>query len=66
MSQNERILKALEQSPLTGLQAVRAIGTMKLASRVSELRAEGWDIRDKWISVAGRNGRKRVKQYYLP
>jgi hypothetical protein len=65
-SQNQRILEALESGPLTGLQAVRAVGTLKLASRVSELRAEGWQIADRWITVAGRNGRKRVKQYFLP
>ena len=66
MTQNDRILEALEYGPLTALQAVRTIGTMKLASRISELRAEGWDIRDEWIVTTSRNGTKRVKRYYLP
>jgi len=60
MSQNEQLIKVLRvwTSPLEALQRV---GTMKLASRVSELRRDGHVIVDKWVEANG----KRFKTYKL-
>ena len=64
MPQNKLILQYLKDGgKLTGLEALRLFGTMKLASRVSELRDEGHDIKSKTIMT--RNG-KHVSEYWMP
>lgn len=47
---------------LTGLEALELFGTMKLATRCSELKAEQWPILDEWIVT---DSGKMVKRYYL-
>ena len=46
-TQKQRILSALKHwtSPL---EALHKAGTLKLSTRVGELRAEGYDIESKW------------------
>jgi hypothetical protein len=62
-SQRSQIIDYLATGhPLTALQALRKFGTMKLATRVSELRSAHHGIKDRWIEQRG----KRFKQYYLP
>ena len=62
-SQQTAILNHLRKGgTLTSLTAVTLIGTIKLTTRISELRAKGFPIADKWVE--GRNG-KRWKQYYM-
>ncbi len=61
-------LGLLEERPegITPLEALTAIGCMRLAARVYDLRAEGYPIWDRMVTVTARNGRKvRVKQYGL-
>ena len=46
-TQKQRILEALRHW-ISPADAFRQAGTMKLATRVGELRAEGHDIESKW------------------
>lgn len=63
MSQNQSILKYLRAgNSLTGLDALKLFGTMKLASRISEIRDEGIEIKDKVIH--GEN-KKHYKKYWI-
>lgn len=60
--QQERILAHLARGrKLTALQALRIAGTMKLSTRVGELRKRNHDIQSRWIERGG----KRFKQYFL-
>jgi hypothetical protein len=61
---NEQVLRALRHvgdRGLTSLEAWDAVGCSRLAARVNELRADGFDIRDRWESVNG----ARIKRYRL-
>ena len=46
-TQRARILKALKRW-ISGLEAFEQAGTLKLATRVGELRKLGYDIESKW------------------
>ena len=61
LTQRASIIKRLKRGWTTGLDALNACGTMKLATRVSELRRGGYVIRDKWIEQNG----KRFKSYRI-
>ena len=61
MNQRETIVKRLKRGWTTGLQALNDCGTMKLATRVSELRRSGLNIIDKWVEQGG----KKFKAYRL-
>lgn len=61
MTQHESILKQLKRRWMTPLDALKLCGTMKLASRVSELRRDGVVILDRWVEVNG----KRFKAYRI-
>lgn len=61
MTQRETIVKRLRRGWTTGLQALNDCGTMKLATRVSEMRRSGLNIIDKWVEQGG----KRFKAYRL-
>lgn len=58
-TQNQEILAALESGrELTQLDALRDYGVMRLASRVSDLRAQGHPIAKRMKRVTARNGRR--------
>lgn len=61
MTQHEQIIKRLRKGWCTGLQALQTCGSMKLATRVSELRRDGYTVIDKWVEVGG----KRFKSYRM-
>lgn len=61
MTQRESIVKRLQRGWTTGLQALNDCGTMKLATRVSEMRRDGLNVIDKWVEQGG----KRFKAYRL-
>lgn len=61
MTQREAIIKRLKRGWCTGLQAVYDCGTMKLATRVSEMRRDGLNIIDKLVEQGG----KRFKAYRI-
>jgi hypothetical protein len=61
MTQHALILKRLTKGWTTPLDALKDAGTMKLSTRVGELRMAGYAILDKWVEAGG----KRFKAYRL-
>ena len=61
MTQHQLILDQLRRRWLTPLDALNTCGTMKLSTRIGELRMMGHLIADRWVDV----GQKRVKAYKL-
>lgn len=66
-TQNERILNYIEEfGSITQLDALRDLGVMRLASRVSDLRSKGYNIISKTESVKNRYGEScHIKRYSL-
>lgn len=67
MTDNDRVLALLRERPegVTPLDALREVGTMRLAARVYDLRHAGHDIADETVRVETRDGTARVKRYRL-
>ena len=64
MTQNQMLLSAMEAGlSFTPLEALNYCGTMKLATRISELRALGHKIKDRWVE--DRLTGKRYKKYWM-
>ena len=62
-SQNTKILEYLQDGlSLTPIEAYSKFKTMNLAQRIAQLRADGYDIKGKWIK--GPNS-VRFKEYYM-
>ena len=60
--QAKRVLKYLQSGyTITGLQALKLFGCMRLASRISEMKKEGLTI----SKVMVKEGRKHFAQYQL-
>lgn len=59
MNQMQRIIKCLQKGWKSPLDALNEAGTMKLATRVGELRRSGYVILDKWSAD------RRYKLYKL-
>lgn len=54
-----------EFGSITQLEALRDLGVMRLASRISEMRKNGIEVKDKWKDVKNRYGEKcQVKEYF--
>lgn len=54
-TQNERIIKYINEfGSITQLDALRDLGVMRLASRISDLRKQGWSIISKTETVKNR------------
>lgn len=66
-TQNERIIEYMKKfGGITPLEAMRDLGVMRLASRISDMRSMGIEIVDEWASVENRFGEKtKVKRYRL-
>ena len=66
-SQNERILDYIrEYGGITQLEALKELGVMRLASRISDLRRRGYPITSQVERVKNRYGEPcRVKRYSL-
>lgn len=64
-TQNQRILEYIEQfGSITQIDALRDIGCMRLASRISDLRSMGYDIVSEIIPVKNRYGETcHIKRY---
>lgn len=57
MTQNERVLHYMkERGSITQLDALREFGCMRLASRISDLRKEGYSIRKETEKSKNRYG----------
>lgn len=59
LTQRELIIKRLRMGWTSPLDALKFAGTMKLATRVGELRAEGYLIMDRW------HDSKKFKEYLM-
>ena len=63
MTQSDMILKALKQGDrITSLDALTRFRCMRLASRISDLKKQGVDIRKKMITT---DSQKNIAQYYI-
>ena len=63
MSQNEQILAYLKSGKaITSMDALKMYGCFRLASRVNDLRNEGWEIRTSMIG----SKMKRFAAYWMP
>lgn len=58
MTQNEMVLDHLRKKPITQYDALREYGIMRLASRISDLRAEGHKITTTTETIKNRYGKK--------
>lgn len=66
-TQAQRVLAYMEiTGGITQMDALRELGVMRLASRISELNKRGHRIGYKWVELENRWGEKcRVKRYYI-
>lgn len=66
-TQCTRIAEYLKQfGSITQYEALQDLGIMRLASRISELRKNGYEINSKMISVTNRFGETcNIKQYFM-
>ena len=66
-SQNQRIIDYINEfGSITQFEALRDLGVMRLASRVSDLKRLGYPVESEMITVKNRYGEEcRVKSYSL-
>lgn len=68
-TQCERLVEYMERHPIDGvtqIEALNQLGILRLASRISELRSDGYVIEKEMISVKNRFGEKcSVARYRL-
>lgn len=66
-TQADRVLDyIIEFGSITQLEALNELGVMRLASRISDLRKQGFLITSKVVVVKNRFGEKcRIKRYSL-
>lgn len=66
-TQNERILDYIaEFGSITQFEALQDLGVMRLASRISDLKRQGYDIKAKTETVKNRYGENcHIKRYSL-
>ena len=67
VNQCERILFYLRHfGSITQLQALRDLGIMRLASRMSDLRKQGFNIKSETVAVKNRMDETcYIKRYYI-
>ena len=68
MTQKERIIDYIKTfGGITALEAMRDLGIMRLASRVTDLGKDGITIERSWVNDKNRYGEPvRYLRYYLP
>lgn len=66
-TQCERLKKYFEDfGSITQLEALADLGIFRLASRISEMKKDGFEIKDKQECVLNRYGEKcYIKRYYI-
>lgn len=66
-TQNQRILDYIEENGwITQLEAIKELGVMRLASRVSDMRKRGYKITSEMIPVKNRYGETcYIKRYMM-
>lgn len=67
MTQGERIISYLKTfKTITPMDAIHQLGITKLATRISELKKEGYKFHDVWVTTTNRFGDEvRYKAYSL-
>ena len=66
MTQQERVLKYLQDfGSITQLEALRDLGVMRLASRISDLRQAGYKIETETIHSENRYGKPTHYAKYI-
>jgi hypothetical protein len=65
--QNDRIIDYMERfGSITQIEALRDLGVLRLASRISDLRSLGVPIESEMVEVKNRYGEKcHIKRYRL-
>ena len=61
MTQNQAVLRHLKRGPLTSWVAIHKYRILRVASRIAELRGDGWNIDTEMVS----SGKKRYAKYIL-
>lgn len=57
MTQNERIIRHLKDyGSITSLEAINEYGILRLASRICDLKAKGYDIKSEPVKSVNRYG----------
>lgn len=66
-TQNDRIMAyMIEFGSITQIEALKDLGVMRLASRISDLRRKGYNIISKTETVTNRYGEKcYIKRYSI-
>lgn len=66
-TQAQRVLEYIKEfGSITQLEALRDLGVMRLASRISDLRRMGYAIESEIVAVRNRYGEKcHIKSYRL-
>lgn len=65
-TQQKKIIDYLNNHDgMTPLDAIRAIGCTKLATRISELKDKGYIFEQEMTEVTTRDGSTRVMKYWL-
>lgn len=65
-SQNAKVLEYMRSNKgITSLDAIRYIGCTRLSARIADLKKAGYAIDSRMVNVVSRNGRTKVKYYFL-
>lgn len=62
MTKTERLVKLLKRQFVTPLECLEQCGLLTLSQRVSEMRASGYKVIDKWVDLPSG---ARVKAYRI-
>ena len=67
ITQGQRVLDYIEENgSITQLEALRELGVMRLASRISDLKKQGHSIKSEIVSVKNRYDEDcRIKRYSM-
>lgn len=67
INQCARVIRHLQDhGSITSWEAMQEYGIMRLASRISELKAQGYPIKTEWVTDKNRYGEKvRYVKYVL-
>lgn len=62
-SQNQQLISLLKKRWVTPLMALERTSCMRLAARISDIKAAGYSVEDKWIT--GKTTKRRFKAYRI-
>jgi len=66
MSQAKKVLAYIQEyGSITQKEATRKLGVARLAARISDLRASGYNIQTEIIATRTRDGKAHVARYTL-